>query len=167
MMTSSNGNFFCITGPLCGEFTGHGEFPAQRPVTWSFDVFFDLRLNKRLSKQSAGWWFGTPSCPLWRQCNEYNKAAQHLQPACWVVLSVFSFDRLQYYYIVGYLRRRNCPYQRNPRFTDPRPFVNNVCMMAILERDIRNMIQGILVESSCISLVVANGTTTSATIVMT
>ena len=28
-----------------------GEFPTQRPVTWSFDVFFDLRLNKRLSKQ--------------------------------------------------------------------------------------------------------------------
>ena len=30
----------------------NGEFPAQRPVTRSFDVFFDLRLNKRLSKQS-------------------------------------------------------------------------------------------------------------------
>ena len=32
-----------------------GEFPAQRPVTQSFDVFFDLRLNKQLSKQSLGW----------------------------------------------------------------------------------------------------------------
>ena len=30
------------------------EFPAQRPVTWSFDVFFDLRLNKRLSNREAG-----------------------------------------------------------------------------------------------------------------
>ena len=29
-----------------------GEFPAQRPVTQSFDVFFDLRLNKQLSKQT-------------------------------------------------------------------------------------------------------------------
>ena len=28
-----------------------GEFPAQRPVTQSFDVFFDLRLNQQLSKQ--------------------------------------------------------------------------------------------------------------------
>ena len=46
-----------------------GEFPAQRPVTRSFDVFFDLRLNKRLSKQSWGWWFETPSRPLWRHCN--------------------------------------------------------------------------------------------------
>ena len=24
-----------------------GEFPAQRPVTQSFDVFFDLRPNKQ------------------------------------------------------------------------------------------------------------------------
>ena len=50
MMTSSNGNIFRVTGPLCGEFTGPGEFPTQRPVTRSFDVcFFYLRLNKRLS----------------------------------------------------------------------------------------------------------------------
>ena len=37
------------------EFTGPSEFPTQRPVTRSFDVFFDLRLNKRLSKQPWGW----------------------------------------------------------------------------------------------------------------
>ena len=43
---------FRVTGPLCGEFTGPGEFPTQRPVTRSFDVFFDLPLTKRLSKQS-------------------------------------------------------------------------------------------------------------------
>ena len=47
-----------------------GEFPAQSPVTRSFDGFFDLRLNKRLSKQSWGWWFETLSCQLWRHCNE-------------------------------------------------------------------------------------------------
>ena len=45
-----------------------GEFPAQRPVTRSFDVFFDLRLNKRLSKQWWGWWFETPLHALWRHC---------------------------------------------------------------------------------------------------
>ena len=49
MMTSSNGNIFRVTGPLCGEFTGPGEFPAQRPMTGSFDVFFDLCLNTQLS----------------------------------------------------------------------------------------------------------------------
>ena len=46
-----------------------GDFPSQRPVTRSFDVFFDLRLNKRLSKQWWGWWFETLSRPLWRHCN--------------------------------------------------------------------------------------------------
>ena len=35
-----------------------GEFSTQRPVTRSFDIYFDLRLNKRLSKQSWGWWLG-------------------------------------------------------------------------------------------------------------
>ena len=45
------------------------EFPAQRPVTRSFNVFFDLRLSKRLSKQSWGWWFETPWRPLWRHRN--------------------------------------------------------------------------------------------------
>ena len=50
-----------------------GEFPTQRPVTRRFDVFFDLRLNKRLRKQSWGWWFETLSRPLWRQCNVYNE----------------------------------------------------------------------------------------------
>ena len=48
-----------------------GKFTTQRPATRSFDVFFDLRLNKRLSKQSWGWWLETPSCSLWRQCNVY------------------------------------------------------------------------------------------------
>ena len=45
------------------------EFPAQRPVTRSFDVLFDQRLNQRLSKQSWGWLFETLSRPLWRHCN--------------------------------------------------------------------------------------------------
>ena len=47
-----------------------GEFPTQRPVTRSFHVFFDLRLNKRLSKQSGCWWFETLSCSVWRHRNE-------------------------------------------------------------------------------------------------
>ena len=67
-----------VTGPLCREFTGPGEFPTQRPVTLSFDVFFDLRLNKWLSKQPRGWWFGTPSWSLWRQCNDYHASVSTL-----------------------------------------------------------------------------------------
>ena len=153
-MTSTNGNIFRVTGPFCGEFTGHqwiplpkasdaelwcfhgsvpqqtfvettviwdtitlimtslqcnqlcwlltsctlidilsrwrhqmetfsallalcagnspvtGEFPTQWPVARSFDVSFDLRLNKPLSKQSWGWWLETPSHPLWRHGND-------------------------------------------------------------------------------------------------
>ena len=46
---------------------------AQRPVTQSFDVFFDLRLNKQLSKEWWGWWFGTSSRTLWRHCYVLNK----------------------------------------------------------------------------------------------
>ena len=60
-----------------------GEFPAQRPVTRSFDVFFDLRLNKRLSKQSRGWWFETLSCPLWRHSNGQRDSDLPIQSCGW------------------------------------------------------------------------------------
>ena len=64
---------FSVLLDLCaGNSPVAGEFPAQRPVTRSFDVFFDLRLNKLLSKQSWGWWFETSSRPLWSHCNALN-----------------------------------------------------------------------------------------------
>ena len=90
MMTSSNGNISRVTGPLCGEFTGPGEFPTQRPVTWSFDVFFDLRVNKRLSKQPWGWWFETPSWSLWHHCN-----ASLIKSGMWLEVLEFLFTWLQ------------------------------------------------------------------------
>ena len=61
--------FSALLGICAGNSPVPGEFPAQRPVTLSFDAFFHLRLNKRLSKQSGGWWFETPSRPLWRHSN--------------------------------------------------------------------------------------------------
>ena len=79
MMTPSNRKNFGVTDPLCGNSPVTGEFSTQRPMTRSFDVFFDLRLNKRLSKQSWmskqswGWWFETLSRSLWRHCNEYER----------------------------------------------------------------------------------------------
>ena len=60
--------FSALVAICVGNSPVTGEFPAQRPVTRSFDVFFDLRPNKRFSKQSWGWWFETPSRPLWRTC---------------------------------------------------------------------------------------------------
>ena len=69
MMTSSNGNIFRVTGPLRGESTGR-RFAAGSPrkdqwVTRSFDVVFDLRFNKRLSKLSRHCWLETPSRSLY------------------------------------------------------------------------------------------------------
>ena len=61
--------FSALLAICAGNSPAPGEFPAQRPVMRSFDVFFDLRLNKRLSKQSWGWWFETLSRPLWRHRN--------------------------------------------------------------------------------------------------
>ena len=69
MMTSSNGNIFRVTNPLWAKSTGHRWIPSQRPVTRSFGVFFDMRLNKRLNKQSKSRLFETPSRSLWRHCN--------------------------------------------------------------------------------------------------
>ena len=57
MMKSSNWNIFRVTGPLWGELPVTDEVPSQKPVTRHFDVFFDLRLNKRLSKHSRRRWF--------------------------------------------------------------------------------------------------------------
>ena len=73
LMTSSNGNIFRFTGPLWGESTGHQWIPSQEPMTRSFSIFFDLRLNKRLRKQSKRWWFETPSPSLCRHCNEMQR----------------------------------------------------------------------------------------------
>ena len=57
-----------------------GEFRVQRAVTRSFDAFFDLLPNKRLSKQSWGCWFETPSRPIWRHCNDLWILMQHSIP---------------------------------------------------------------------------------------
>ena len=64
MTTSSNGNIFCITGPLWGN------PPSERSVTRIFDVFFDLCLNKWLNIQSRCQWFEMPSHTLWRYCDD-------------------------------------------------------------------------------------------------
>ena len=62
--------FSALLAIYAGNSPVPGEFPTQRPVTRSFGVYFDLSPNKRLSKQSWGWWFETPSCSLWRHRNE-------------------------------------------------------------------------------------------------
>ena len=61
--------FSALLAHCAGNSPVTGEFSAQRPVTLSFDVFFDVRLNKRLSKQPWGWWFDTSLRSLWRHSN--------------------------------------------------------------------------------------------------
>ena len=62
--------FFALLAICAGNSPVPGDFPTQRPVTRSFNVFVDLRLNKRWRKQSWGWWLETLPCPLWRHCNK-------------------------------------------------------------------------------------------------
>ena len=70
MMTSSTGNIFFVTGHLCGEFSYHRWIPLTKAsIAELWYIFFYLHLNKQLSKQSWGWWFETPSRPLWGHCN--------------------------------------------------------------------------------------------------
>ena len=61
--------FSALLAICAGNSPVSGEFPTQRPVTRRFDVYFDLRPDKRLSKQSLGWWFETLSHSLWRHRN--------------------------------------------------------------------------------------------------
>ena len=61
--------FSALLAICAGNSPVSGEFPAQRPVTRSFDIFFDLRMDGRLSKHSWCWWLETLACPLWRQSN--------------------------------------------------------------------------------------------------
>ena len=61
--------FSALLALCAGNSPVTGEFHIQRPVTHSFDVFFDRHLNKPLSKQWWDWWFETPWHPLWRHCD--------------------------------------------------------------------------------------------------
>ena len=61
--------FSALLALCAGNSSVTSEFLSQRPVTRSFDVFIDLRLDKRLSIQSCGWWFDKPSRSLWRHRN--------------------------------------------------------------------------------------------------
>ena len=91
MMTSPNGTFSALLAFCAGYSPVPGEYPVQRPVTRSFDVFFDLRLNKRLSKQSWGWRFETLPRPLSRhsndKCHRYGTWVSCLRIQQWIIHS--------------------------------------------------------------------------------
>ena len=76
-------SFSALLAICAGNSPASGEFPTQRPVTRSFDVFCDLCLNTRLRKQSWGWWFETLSRPLWRHRNGWVDATLFHNHASW------------------------------------------------------------------------------------
>ena len=73
--------FYALLALCAGISPVTGEFPSQRPVTWSFDVFFHLRLIKRLSTQSRRRWFEA-QCTAKRMHNWW-----HYDDATWEFLS--------------------------------------------------------------------------------
>ena len=114
MMTSQMETFSALLAICVGNSPVTGEFPPQRPVTRSFDVYFDLRPNKRLSKQSWGWWFETLSRPLWRHRNEsqwivytptkatskWYKWVRSQGWGCLIIWFCYHFDHCKYQMIV-------------------------------------------------------------------
>ena len=69
MMTSSIETFATLLALCEWKPPVTSGFLSQRPVTRSFGVSFDVRLNKRLIKQSRRWWFETPLRSLGRHRN--------------------------------------------------------------------------------------------------
>ena len=107
--------FSALLAICAGNSPVPGEFSAQRPVTRSFDVFVDLRPNKRLSKQSWGWWSETPSSSLWRHRNVW-------------------YDGHHGYHTIALVSAKQCPnsnkvpWKENPYFVSE----NAICKILVL-----------------------------------
>ena len=115
--------FSALLAICAGNSPVAGEFPTQRPVARSFYVFFDLRLNKRLSKQWWGWWFETLSSPLWRHRSGRRVP---VYTACSMILLLMSGrckgSRNQQPYVPGSVKERLMETSSNGnifRFTGP------------------------------------------------
>ena len=117
---------FCALLALCAANPPlTGEFPSQRPVTRSFDVFFDLRLNKRLGKQSMR--------SLWRHCDMYAITKLNCKPGltpqnkimCIPLLAQFD----NYFYKHYILWHRDQPNQPAPLFDLKRILPNEIEML--------------------------------------
>ena len=93
---------------LCaGNSPATGEFPTQRPVSRSFDLYFDLRPNKQLSKQSWGRWFETLSRPLWRHRNGTRSSMLtywHINPKDLILVTFFKI-KLRFFLEITFKKR--------------------------------------------------------------
>ena len=133
METFSSLLVFCA-----GNSSVTGEFHVQRPVAWGLDVFFDLSLNKRLTKQSWGWWSEMSSRSLWLHCNailcfhliRIHTSLSHWQGKCFhdflspskchkIALILYSFQNAFFYLKTSFsieILLMMCPYDNRSAF---------------------------------------------------
>ena len=68
----------------------HRWIPLTKASDAELWCFFDLSLNKRLSKQSWGWWFETPSLSLWRHFNVSLIEYYHKIQTRWLIVDTMA-----------------------------------------------------------------------------
>ena len=120
--------FSALLAICAGNSPVPGDFPTQRPVTRSFDVFFNLCLNKRLRKQSWRWWFETLSRPLWRHCN----GVQVNVPQDRTLWS--SINQILYNKCIAYLFMVYFNYLGNVGYETEGPWIVNIDSFAIFQQ---------------------------------
>ena len=91
--------FSALLALCAGNSPVTGEFPSQRPVTRSFDVYFDLRLNKRLDKRHcSGMSFCWPDDVIqngWQDLAGFCCSSRDIK--CCNISRVFHLRRLLFY----------------------------------------------------------------------
>ena len=100
-----------------------GEFPSWRPLTWSFDIFFDLRLNKCLSKQLRCRWLERPSHSLWRHCNVLWSFRHHYIVMDKIFSWIFRFSCKEEHVIIVSI------------FISPHNLIESMCCIGIFYKD--------------------------------
>ena len=95
--------FSHVTGHLCGEFTDPRWIPRTKASDAELWCFFDLCLNKRLSKQWWGWWFETLSHPLWRHRNASNHCSCRCPKDAWPPAGTPLIEKLKTMFSKDYL----------------------------------------------------------------
>ena len=115
--------FSALLAICAGNSPVTGGSPTQKPVTRSFDGFFDLRLNKRLSKQTWVWLYETPSRSLWCHCNDSNRTNTFLA-------TVILFD---YNKPVAQIPQCTCPISHNVPFCSKNVhiYVSKCCIVGL------------------------------------
>ena len=86
-------------------------FHSRRPMTWNFEVFFDVCLNKRLRKISRHRWFEMPSRSLWCHCN----APSYFLNQCWHLVNTILRNKLQWNLSNDYDKKQK--QKKNPTFS--------------------------------------------------